>query len=166
MDVIAGMLSIDAADIMTGADFPQSATCGVPYLFVPLRSIDAVRRVRLNHPLWEKHLAPQWASWVYLFSYEVERPGSLLHARMFAPSLGISEDPATGSAASALGGYLGVRDPRTDGTLGWRVEQGFEMGRPSILEIEIDKVGGAITAVRVGGASVMMAEGWLEVPLD
>ena len=166
VDVIAGMLSINAADIMTGVDFPQSASCGVPYLFVPLRSIDAVRRVRLNHPLWEKHFASLWARWIYLFSYEVERAGSHLHARMFAPSLGISEDPATGSAASALGGYLGVRDPRTDDTLRWRVEQGFEMGRPSILEVESDKVAGAITAVRVGGASVLMAEGWLEVPRD
>ena len=166
MEIIAGVLSIDTSDIMTGVDFPQSASCGVPYLFVPLRSIDAVRRTRLNPSLWEQHFADQWARWIYLFSYEVERAGSFLHARMFAPGSGITEDAATGSAASALAGYLGLRDSRANATLRWRVEQGFEMGRPSILEVEADKVAGALTAVRVGGASVMMAEGWLEIPAD
>jgi trans-2,3-dihydro-3-hydroxyanthranilate isomerase len=83
---------------------------------------------------------------------------------MFAPSLGIREDPATGSAAAALAGYLGIRDQRPDGTLHWVVEQGFEMGRPSILDVEADKVDGVVTAARVGGASVMVCEGAMEIP--
>ena len=78
---------------------------------------------------------------------------------MYAPSIGVPEDPATGSAAVALGGYLAARDARFDGTLRWVIEQGFEMGRPSILEVEADKQAGKITAARVGGKTVMVCEG-------
>jgi trans-2,3-dihydro-3-hydroxyanthranilate isomerase len=164
VEVIARALSLDVADVvMGGADFPQACSCGVPFLFVPLRNRDAVRRARLNRDAWEQTLASYWAREIFLFSYEAELPGSQLHARMFAPALGIAEDPATGSACSALAGYLGTRDAARDGTLRWRVEQGFEMGRPSILEVEADKAGGQITAVHVGGASVMMAEGFIEI---
>ena len=87
------------------------------------------------------------------------RAGSDLHGRMYAPGFGIAEDPATGSAAAAMAGYLAKRDPRRDGVLRWRLEQGFEMKRPSILDIEADVVRGAITGVRVGGATVLVCEG-------
>jgi trans-2,3-dihydro-3-hydroxyanthranilate isomerase len=82
---------------------------------------------------------------------------------MYAPSFGIAEDPATGSAAAAMAGYLAARQPRRDGTLRWVLEQGFEMKRPSILEIEADIAGGAVTAVRVGGATVIVCEGMMEI---
>jgi trans-2,3-dihydro-3-hydroxyanthranilate isomerase len=78
---------------------------------------------------------------------------------MFAPNIGVPEDPATGSACVTLAGYLAARDSRRDGTLRWVVEQGFEMGRPSILEIEADRSNGSTTAVRVGGRSVLVCEG-------
>jgi trans-2,3-dihydro-3-hydroxyanthranilate isomerase len=77
--------------------------------------------------------------------------------------VGVPEDPATGSACVALAGYLAARDPRIQGTLRWIVEQGFEMGRPSILEIEADKKAGAITAVRVGGRTVLVCDGTMEL---
>jgi trans-2,3-dihydro-3-hydroxyanthranilate isomerase len=82
---------------------------------------------------------------------------------MFAPGLGVPEDPATGSANAALAGYLAARDGRRDGTLRWVVEQGFEMGRPSILEVEADVAAGAVAAVRVGGASVLVSEGTMAI---
>jgi len=62
-----------------------------------------------------------------------------------------------------LGGYLAARDPRFEGTLRWVVEQGFEMGRPSVLEVEADKQGGKVSAARVGGKTVMMCEGTMEL---
>ena len=68
---------------------------------------------------------------LYLVARDPELPGSDLRARMFAPNMGIVEDPATGAAVAALGGFLGVPDSTKDGTLRWVVEQGFEMGRPS-----------------------------------
>ena len=82
---------------------------------------------------------------------------------MFAPALNVPEDPATGSAAAALAGYVAPRDSRRDGVLAWQVEQGFEMGRPSIMELEADVRAGVVTAVRVGGASVLMTEGRMEI---
>jgi trans-2,3-dihydro-3-hydroxyanthranilate isomerase len=82
---------------------------------------------------------------------------------MFAPRLGVPEDPATGAAVTALGGYLGTRDAREDGRLRWVVEQGFEMGRPSLLELEIDKRGGKVAQIRVGGPSVFVSEGAMEI---
>jgi trans-2,3-dihydro-3-hydroxyanthranilate isomerase len=98
-----------------------------------------------------------------VFAREGERAGSDVHARMFAPGLSVPEDPATGSACAALAGYLTPRDARRDGTLRWVVEQGFEMGRPSILEVEADVAAGVPTAVRVGGATVLVCDGTMEI---
>jgi trans-2,3-dihydro-3-hydroxyanthranilate isomerase len=162
---LAEMLSLAPDDVLAGAeDFPQGFSCGNPFLFIPLRNRDALRRARLRIDIWEEVLLAGWAREVFLMCREPELPGSHLRARMFAADLGIGEDPATGGAVSALGGYLGIRAPERDGTLKWVVEQGFEMGRPSLLHLEVDKKDGEITGVRVGGSSVMVSEGTMEVP--
>lgn len=162
---LAEMLSLPADDVLSdGEDHPQGFSCGNPFLFIPLRSRDALRRARLRIEIWEDVLLGGWASKVYLICREPELSGSHIGARMFSPDLGIGEDPATGAAVSALGGYLGVRAPERDGTLQWVVEQGFEMGRPSLLYLEVDKQGGEITGVRVGGSSVLVSEGTMEIP--
>lgn len=161
---LAATLSLDASDVVDGDDAPQAISCGVPFLFVPLRDRDAVGRARLDTARWRESVERYWAPHVYVFARDGEREGSDVRARMFAPAMGIVEDPATGAAATALGGYLASRDERREGTLRWVVEQGFEMGRPSILEIEVDKRDGAIAAVHVGGASVLVAEGEIEIP--
>jgi trans-2,3-dihydro-3-hydroxyanthranilate isomerase len=160
---LAELLALDPEDVLSGEDFPQAASCGVPFLFIPLRDRDALGRARLRPDLWAAHLADSWTPQVYVFARDPELPGSDVRARMFAPSMGISEDPATGAAAAAFGGYLGVRAPQAEGTLRWVIEQGFEMGRPSLIYLEVDKAGGAITAVRVGGGAVLMSEGEMEV---
>lgn len=98
-----------------------------------------------------------------MYAFDAEREQSQIRSRMFAPGLGITEDPATGSAATALAALLASR-AGTDGTHHWRVEQGFEMGRPSILEIEADVSGGAVTTSRVGGHSLLVGEGTLRIP--
>jgi trans-2,3-dihydro-3-hydroxyanthranilate isomerase len=82
---------------------------------------------------------------------------------MFAPLGGIPEDPATGSANCALAGLLTQIDPAADATLSWRIAQGVEMGRPSVLEARTEKRGGAVVNVWIGGDSVMVSEGVLEV---
>ena len=138
---------------------------GMPFLFVPVRDRAAIRRIRVDRAQWERQLAPFWAPHIYVFTYDAELEGSSIHARMFAPALNIAEDPATGAAATALAGYLAPRDPTHDGTLRWVVEQGFEIGRPSILEVEADKQAGRITAIRVGGAAVLVSEGGMEIPM-
>lgn len=162
-ETLAAVLGLEADDLLDGEWAPRGWTCGVPYLFIPLRDRDAVARARVNVEQWERSLDGTWAPEPFVFAREGERAGSDLHGRMFAPGFGISEDPATGSAAVALAGYLARRDARRDGTLRWRLEQGFEMGRPSILEIEADVAQGEITGVRVGGASVIVCEGTMRV---
>ena len=111
----------------------EAVSCGVPFLYVPLRDRDAVRRARIRTDRWEKLVAGFWATEVYVFARDPELPGSHVRSRMFAPRMGIVEDPATGAATASFGGYLASRAPERDGTLRWVIEQGFEMGRPSIL---------------------------------
>jgi len=156
---LAAMLSLAEADLLPGH---AAWTCGVPFLFLPVRNREAVAQVRLRTDLWEKLLSGWWAKSVFLFTTDTVSKDSQIHARMFAPAMGIAEDPATGSAASALAGFLQDQEPR-DGRRAWLIEQGFEMGRPSRIELEADIAGGRVAAVRVGGNSVLISESWLNV---
>ena len=159
---LADVLSLDAADLLGGDWAPRVVSCGLPFLLVPLRSRDAVRRARVRTEPWEQTLRGRVGSEPMVFALDAEGPGADVRARVFVPGLSVPEDPATGSACAALGGYLAARTPR-DGTVRWVVEQGLEMGRPSRLEVEADKADGAVTAVRVGGSSVLVCEGTIEV---
>jgi len=161
-DAVAEMLCLAPSDLAEDGSGIEAFSCGVPFLLVPLASRAAVARARLRPERWEALLASFWAPHVYVFSRDPERADADLHARMFAPAMGIAEDPATGAAAAALGGYLGRR--ASAGTGRWRIEQGMEMGRPSLLELEVDVGAAGVEAVRVGGGAVLVAEGTLEVP--
>jgi trans-2,3-dihydro-3-hydroxyanthranilate isomerase len=164
-EALAGVLGLDVQELLADAWAPQVLSCGLPFLFVPLRDRAAVARARIRMDAWEAAFEGMDTREIFVFASGGERPGSDYHARMFAPGLSVPEDPATGSANAALAGYLAARDParRRDGTLCWIVEQGFEMGRPSMLEVEADVAGGAVTAVRVGGASVLVCDGTMEI---
>jgi len=164
LSTIATILCLNEDDLL-GSEWSSAAvSCGVPFLFVPVRDRNALRRASVNRECWNSHLKSFWAPHLYLFCFDPERQGSDLRARMFAPAMGIEEDPATGAAASALAGYLGIRNSISSGVIQWTVEQGFEMGRPSILDVQAEKVDGQIVAVRVGGQSVMVSEGAIEIP--
>ncbi len=162
-ETLADMLSLAAGDLLDGTTLPESVSCGTPFLFVPLRDRRTVGRARVRSDLWESALTGYVTDKVFVFAMDPEHVGHHVRARMFAPGIGVPEDPATGSACVALGGYLAARDPRTDGTLRWVVEQGFEMGRPSILEVEADKKAGRTTAARVGGQTVVVCEGEMQL---
>jgi trans-2,3-dihydro-3-hydroxyanthranilate isomerase len=134
----------------------------VPFLYVPLRSLDAARRARPRADLIERaseeHGIP---GGVFVFTREVEHEGSTVHSRMFAPGLGITEDPATGGASGPLGCYLVRHGVLPAGDI--VSEQGIEMGRPSFIHIRIENEGERITAVRVGGGCHFAGEGFIEV---
>lgn len=161
---LAAILSLDPTDLLDSQLFPQAASCGVPFLFVPVRDVAALGRIRLQLDRWQQHLADYWASSLYVFTPAVGSGPCDFRARMFAPALGITEDPATGSAVAALAGYLAVREQQTSGTLNWEVEQGIEMGRPSRLRLAAQKQAGEIHAIRVGGVSVLVSQGTMTVP--
>ena len=158
---VAAMLSLEESDIE--ADLPvEVVSCGVPFLYVPLRSLDAARRARprvdlIDRVAGEHGIQPQ----VFVFTREVAHEGSTVHSRMFAPSLGITEDPATGAASGPLGCYLVTYGVFPEGEI--LSEQGVEMGRPSFVHIRIDREGEQITAVRVGGRCHFAGEGFIEV---
>lgn len=156
---LAKCLRLDAKDVLSGEWGPEGRSCGTPFLMVPVRDRKTLARARVDLDAWEVVLGQYWTNKVFFFCSEPELPGSHYRARMFAPAIGVPEDPATGSACAGFAGYLADRDKRTDGTLKWRVEQGFEMGRPSLLDIEADKKDGVVTGVRVGGNSVLVSKG-------
>lgn len=170
---IASLISLTDSDIdIDGPYSIEAMSAGVPFLFVPVRDIDTLGRARIKLDLWEKELKGTWAPEVFVFTESAEslakngaRTGdAVIHARMFAPNLGVPEDPATGSAAAAFGGYLARLSDMKDRTLNYLIHQGVEMGRPSKLFVEVDVVHGEVLAVRVGGASVLVASGELHVP--
>lgn len=158
---VAAMLSLEESDLET--DLPaQIVSCGVPFAYVPLRGLDAARRARprvdLMERVAEEHGIPPE---VFVFTREVEHEGSTVHSRMFAPGLGITEDPATGGASGPLGCYLVKYGVFPDGNI--ISEQGVEMERPSFIHIRIETEGERVTAVRVGGRCHFAGEGFIEV---
>jgi trans-2,3-dihydro-3-hydroxyanthranilate isomerase len=156
------MLAIEERDILDGDSAPQTRSVGVPFVFVTVRDRSALERIRMNTSVWEDILSQHWAPHVYVITRDREADPTLVRARMFAPAMGITEDPATGVAASALPGYL--RTPvQLSGTVAWRIEQGFEMGRPSVIEVEADLRDGAVVRARVGGESVLVGRGELDL---
>lgn len=138
---------------------PAAFSCGVPYLFVAVRNRAALAAAAPDLDAWSTALRDYWAPDLFVLTRDVELPGSHFRARMFAPLLGVPEDPATGSAVAALAGYLAANQRLKDGRHNWRVEQGFEMGRPSMIELEADVRDGIVYTVRVGGSAVIVSEG-------
>jgi trans-2,3-dihydro-3-hydroxyanthranilate isomerase len=147
-----------------GALEPEMVSCGLEYFVIPVRTVDAVRRAVLDTGRWQELLADAWAHHVYLVCMDAEGPNVDVRVRMWAPGSGVPEDPATGSAAAALGGYLSRAEGSEEASLAWTVEQGIEIGRPSLLYVEADRAGGTTSAVRVGGSAVQVSHGIMRVP--
>lgn len=163
---IAEMLSVDARAILETRLPMEVVSCGVPFLFVPLKTLQDVRGIRFRRDVWERVLQGGEAPHVFVFTRETETAGSTVHSRMFAPALGVSEDPATGGASGPLGCYL-VRHkiiaPDGNGKVECVSEQGMEMGRPSFITIKIEQNREGISGVKVGGQCYLMGEGQLFV---
>ena len=142
----------------------QVVSTGVPQMMVPVRSLAEVHSLdasRLNTAALNRVCRAVGTECVMVFTFQTEQPQADVHVRMFAPLLGVPEDPATGSANGALGAYL-VRHralPLTGPTVSIVSEQGSEIGRPSRLVVEVDLVADEIGAVRVGGEVAPMLEG-------
>jgi trans-2,3-dihydro-3-hydroxyanthranilate isomerase len=164
-EAVAQMLSLNVDDL--AAELPvEVVSCGVPFLFVPLQSLQVARKIQVRPDMVSRLLDPLSMHEVFVFTMEVQHEGSTVHSRMFAPGAGISEDPATGGASGPLGCYLvryGVVPIAKGGKAKIVSEQGIEMGRPSFINIEIEQSGEEITAVRVGGECVYVGEGYLHI---
>ena len=156
-DALAAALGLAATDIGCGTFVPNCWSAGVPLVFVPLINLDAVRRARPAAPFGDA-FGDRAA---YLFTSETSEPGHDFHARMFAPHLGVAEDPATGSAAAAFAGVL-ARCGIADGEHSIVIEQGYEMGRPSLIRLTLTVAAGKLTTASIGGGAVFVSEGTIE----
>ena len=158
-DLLAALLSLEPGEILRA----EAASCGNPFLLVQVRDRAALGRSRFDLTVFRRLPEDGFASEPYIFTEDAPS-GFDIQARMYAPQIGIPEDPATGSAAAALAGWLGHHDPLQDGGIRRTIAQGVEMGRPSRLEIEAEKSQGRVTAVRVSGDAVLISEGVIEEP--
>ncbi|MCY3780690.1 MAG: PhzF family phenazine biosynthesis protein [Chloroflexi bacterium] len=155
---IAEMLSLDEEDLLNGVPL-QVLSSGLPFLFVPVRSLEAVKRAQLRQDRWLNLLAGSSAANVFITTPETVSESAAAHSRMFAPALGVSEDPATGSATGPLGAYLLKYGLAAEEEM--ICEQGFEMGRPSIIRVRIERDGSDMSGVAIGGRCAYMGYGTL-----
>ncbi|HTH70573.1 MAG TPA: PhzF family phenazine biosynthesis protein [Candidatus Saccharimonadales bacterium] len=147
---VAASISLDVADLEPGLPI-EVGSSGNRFMFVAVKTLDAVKRA-----------SPRGlAEATYIFTTKTVEPASTVHGRMYAPWQGIAEDPATGSANGPLGAYL-VRHGLSDGK-GIVSEQGYEMGRPSLLYVRVGGGRDRITSVHVGGRCALAGGGWLDL---
>jgi len=154
---LAPLLKVDPADVDT--DFPiQSVSTGLPFILLPLRSLDAVRRAGVVRDKWLDWVKNRPAKMLFVFCRETVDPGNHIHARAFCDYYGIIEDPATGSANSCFAAYVVKHRYFGADQIDVRVEQGYEIGRPSLIYLKAWNGGGTIHA-EVGGKVIPVAQG-------
>ena len=160
---IAAIFSLSETDVVV-KDYPiKAVSCGLPFLFVPVKSLQEIQRVKVNPLIWKECLKNEWEQQIYLFTDETIDANCQFHARMFAADIDFGEDPATGSAAAAFAGYLGQLSNFAEGDIGLAIEQGLEMGRPSKLFVQAEKNNGVVSKIRVGGYSVLVSHGMMTI---
>ncbi|KQT56946.1 phenazine biosynthesis protein PhzF [Methylobacterium sp. Leaf456] len=159
---LAEALGLSPSKIGFHRHHPSRHGAGPAFTFVPLASRDALDRARIDEAGLAR-LFPEEADALYLYALDPEGIGRQYQARMFAPRLGVREDPATGSAAAAFAGVLTQFEPLGDGTHDVLIRQGVAMGRPSVIDLQVVISDGALRSVEIGGAAVLVSEGTLHV---
>jgi trans-2,3-dihydro-3-hydroxyanthranilate isomerase len=155
---LAEAVSLEPTDFTTWTHAPRVASVGLPFLFAELKKYDALKRAAIDMKKLFV-LAGECVTADILLYVQREDDEVDIRARVFAPLDGVPEDPATGSANCALAGILSHYDDAADGRYRWRIAQGVEMGRPSILSAEAEKKNGEIVTTTISGGCVMVAEG-------
>jgi trans-2,3-dihydro-3-hydroxyanthranilate isomerase len=158
---VAFAVSLTAGDVITTTHEPHLASVGLPFLMAELKDRSALARARIHTPGFDALKAQGVTPDVHLYVKSADEFD--IRARMFAPFDGVPEDPATGSANCALAGLLSHYSSIANGSFQWRIAQGVEMGRPSVLCARAEKKDGAVVATWIGGTSVMVSEGTIEV---
>ena len=153
---IAAALGLSAGDIGCARMRPSIWSAGLPLTFVPVASLACVRACR---PDPSRLITTFGDGPVYVLCAETAEAGHDFHARMFAPALGVPEDPATGSAVAAFAGLLAAHGGLRDGDHAFTIEQGYEMGRPSLIHLALVLRGGKLVSASVGGDAVIMTRG-------
>jgi trans-2,3-dihydro-3-hydroxyanthranilate isomerase len=156
---LAAVLSVEPAEVSQ----VFLAGVGLPFCFAQLSSNEVVDRAAINRAAWAATLARAWSPHLFFFAGDL-RDGGKLYARMWAPALGIEEDPATGSACAALVGAMASKPDFGGTAYRLSIQQGVSMGRGSEIEARARKSGSVVSSVSVGGATAYIASGEIEVP--
>ncbi|MFK0333334.1 PhzF family phenazine biosynthesis protein [Rhizobium sp. NPDC090275] len=165
VDTIARCIAIDSTEVSTRIHQPLTASVGLSFVVAELADLDALARARPNLAHFQDTAGPtlegnhDFSLFIYVRS--ADKPWHI-RARMFAPLDNVPEDPATGSASAALGAYLVSLEPEPDMTVSLTIEQGVEMGRRSLIGIEVTKTGGVVTDVAISGACVEVMRGVID----
>jgi trans-2,3-dihydro-3-hydroxyanthranilate isomerase len=160
----ARALNLSPEDIGFDGHGLASLEGGPRFFYVPVKTRAALEKSGVLEPHWSALIRPMGGvDAAYVYTRGGDSPKTHFRARMFAPTGGIPEDPATGSATALLAAQLLKAEALKDGTHKWQLEQGYEMGRPSDLFLEADVAGGALKAVRVAGQAVKVMQGTLEI---
>jgi trans-2,3-dihydro-3-hydroxyanthranilate isomerase len=159
---LAAALGLNPAEIGFENHQPSVFAAGNAFAFVPVRGLDVIAQARPNLGAWKAAFG-EGVIGAYLYCRQTVATGRHFHARSFLPFSGIFEDAASGSAVAAFSGAVRRFDAPPSGSHHFVIEQGFEMGRPSLISLEIDIEDGQIVGSRVGGDAVVVAEGELDV---
>ncbi|HEX8417195.1 MAG TPA: PhzF family phenazine biosynthesis protein, partial [Methylobacterium sp.] len=159
-EALATALGLAPGDIGFGVHRPSRHSAGPAFTFVPVASRQTLDAARLDSAGFAA-LGDESA--LYLYTSDPEGLGHRYQARMFAPHLGVAEDPATGSAAAAFAGVMMQFVPLGDGSHDVLIRQGVAMGRPSEIALQVAIEGGALQSAEIGGSAVLVSEGTLLV---
>lgn len=162
-ELLAAGLGLSPSEIGFENHKPICFAAGNTFAFVPIASLEAIARARVNGAHWVRGFEEQGVIGAYLYTRQCEHTTSSFHARVFAPGVGIPEDPATGSGAVCFAGVVHHFDALPDGTHKRTIEQGYEMGRPSQISLALVVAGGKLGSLRIGGQVVRVAEGTMTV---
>ena len=160
----ARALGIDPLDIGFGAHGISAWSAGVPFVMVPVKGLEAIGRAHVaDIHAWRAAFCATGKGAAFLYTRETGDPAHHVRARMFSPLGGIPEDPATGSAVAAFSGLAATVELPEDGQHQLVIEQGFEMGRPSLIALDLDIRAGRLVSASIGGSAVRVSEGQLHV---
>lgn len=158
-DVVAQALSINTDDIVVSNHVPQVASVGLAFVMVEVRDLSVLQRIKIDIPGFERIAEYGVMPDVHVYCHSDDE--FQIHSRMFAPFDGVNEDPATGSANSALAALLAKLDQDPSGSYQWKIAQGVEMKRPSVLSAFAEKQAGEVISCGVAGQAVMFSSGSL-----
>lgn len=161
-DRLAAALGLAPGDIGFENHIATQYSSGMSFTFVPVRDLDAIGRAAPQIQHWGEAFGTHDHPNAFVYCRQTIHNDAAFHARMFAPIMGIPEDPATGSAAAAFAGVVARFDEPRDGLHSGNIEQGFEMGRPSNIFQELDIEAGRLCKVRIGGHAVRVMDGAIE----
>lgn len=136
---------------------------GPAFAMIPVSTREAIAKARVSPSNWGAAFDEQGIVGAYLYTRQCLHTNSAFHTRMFAPGVGVAEDPATGAAAICLAGAMHHFDEFPDGTHKRTIEQGYEMGRPSKIFVTSVVRGGGLETVRIGGQAVRVADGRISI---